>query len=376
MAARAGLVALAFTLASACTDSTKVSREQATQHVELLARTAAEDVAEIRKGLPEGSKQLVGLFRARAKDTAAAPVASPGASASPAGSVGAAAADPPAVAAPAGAASVGASPAPTGAGNAPAGSAMSPTAAPAASASAAALASAAPAGSATGPAPEKAPQLWGPDPETAREGLKKARSKVQELRMAKSTFFALADANGSILRSDQEQDNLVGKRLFPAYAELSRALQGKYTEARGALPEAAGIRNRKDGQWVAAAPVLVDGSVRALYVTGWSWSAYAYRLQFKLRGEIEATRAQGQNPPLVYVLLVVGDEVFAWDAPEVDARAVADLKPWSALTGALANGEGVYTQVVTVEDTKFGLALKAVPALGPRVAIAVLRAET
>src|SRR4030095_15664392 len=39
-----------------------------------------------------------------------------------------------------------------------------------------------------------------------RDALEKARNKVQDLRVAKSTFFALADLQGVVLRNDQEQD--------------------------------------------------------------------------------------------------------------------------------------------------------------------------
>src|SRR6185295_12004874 len=86
------------------------------------------------------------------------------------------------------------------------------------------------------------------DPQGARRTLEKARDKVQELRVAKSTFFAVTDANGVVIRTDQEQDQLAGKSLLQALPELKNALQGQYLETLGSLPEAAGVKGRADGQ--------------------------------------------------------------------------------------------------------------------------------
>src|SRR6187401_1966437 len=45
-----------------------------------------------------------------------------------------------------------------------------------------------------------------PDGETARKALETARNKVQDLRVAKSTFFALVGKDGTVIRNDQDQD--------------------------------------------------------------------------------------------------------------------------------------------------------------------------
>lgn len=63
-----------------------------------------------------------------------------------------------------------------------------------------------------------------------REALDKARNKVQDLRVAKSTFFALVDDQGTVLRNDQDQDLMAGKNAFQSFPGLKAALDGKYVE--------------------------------------------------------------------------------------------------------------------------------------------------
>src|SRR5689334_11751772 len=122
----------------------------------------------------------------------------------------------------------------------------------------------------------------GEDAAAAKEALNHARAKVQDLRNAKSTFFLIAKSDGAILRSDLEHDALAGKNLFGAFSELKAASDGKYVETHGSMAEAAGVRGRGDGQWAAATPVKQADKVTGIYATGWSWSAYAYRLENQL----------------------------------------------------------------------------------------------
>jgi hypothetical protein len=210
------------------------------------------------------------------------------------------------------------------------------------------------------------------DAAAAKEALDTARSRVQDLRTAKSTFFLLADKNGVILRSDLEHDALAGKNLFGAF-DLKPAVTGKYVEARGAMSEAAGVRGRADGQWAAATPVMKGADAAGVYATGWSWSAYAYRLENQLRSTVksEATES-GTKEPLVYVYVVVDKEAYgAPVSPDVNAKAVKD----SGLLGR-ANGDAVVDTALEIEGRDFGIALRRVPALGENVAIAVVRSET
>jgi len=219
---------------------------------------------------------------------------------------------------------------------------------------------------------------WKADPsldkdlKAAKRALEAARRKVQDLRIAKATFFALADDAGNVIRNDQEQDRMAGKPLFGSFPALVEA-KGKYIETVGSMPEAAGVRApRADGQWVAAAPIRVDGVTRGLYVAGWSWAAYAYRLEFALRGKIRSELETRANEPLVYVFLVVGKSAFgAPVTPEVSAKAVADLEPLAKI-----KGNETFAQGLEITGRTFGVAVRRVPSLGDDVGVAVLRSET
>jgi len=270
--------ALGMTLAG-CNKTGELSRQKAHVAVEELAKVAAADVEEVRRGLPLGAKQLEGFF---------------------------------------------------------------------------------------------ADDKTQGDAAAAKEALTRARNRVQDLRVAKSTFFVVADKSGVILRSDLEHDALASKNLFAAF-DLKPALTGKYVEARGSMPEAAGVRGRGDGQWTAATPITKGTEVAGLYATGWSWSAYAYRLENHLRSRVKSeAQQQDSKEPLVYVYVVVDKEAYgAPISPDVNAKAVKD----SGLMGR-ASGEAVVDAAQEIEGRDFGIALRRVPALGPDVAIAVVRSET
>ncbi|HEX7668059.1 MAG TPA: hypothetical protein VF395_00665 [Polyangiaceae bacterium] len=276
------LPCLVTLLVSACKDTAKISKTQASAHVAFLAEIATKDVAEVRTGLPQGADLLGAAWKAD-----------------------------PAV---------------------------------------------------------------GTDLKAAADALEVARRKVQDLRVAKSTFFALADDHGVVVRNDQEQDRMAGKALFTSFPDLTGA--GKqYTETTGSMPEASGVRApRADGQWIAGAPVKVDGVARGLYVTGWSWSSYAYHLEFALRGKIrsELVNKREENEPLLYVFVLVGSAVYgAPVSPDVSRTALAAVDPL-----AKAKSGETFTDTIEITGRAYGLAVQRVPALGQGVGIAVLRSET
>jgi hypothetical protein len=276
------LIAFAALLSSACKDTAKISKTQASGHVAFLAEIATKDVAEVRTGLPQGAELLSAAWKVD-----------------------------PAV---------------------------------------------------------------GTDLKAAADALEIARRKVQDLRLAKSTFFALADDHGIVIRNDQEQDRMAGKALFASFPGLVEASK-QYTETTGSMPEASGVRApRADGQWVAAAPVKVDGNARGLYVTGWSWSSYAYHLEFALRGKIrsELVNKREENEPLIYVFVLVGSAVYgAPVSPDVSRTALAAADPL-----AKAKATETFTDSIEITGRAYGLAVQRVPALGQGVGVAVLRSET
>ncbi len=118
---------------------------------------------------------------------------------------------------------------------------------------------------------------------------------------------------------------MAGKNLFAAFPEAKDALTRGYIETRGSMPEAAGVRGRPDAQWVAVSPVKADSRTVALYATGWSWSAYAYRLETALRSSELSELKQGDKMPLLYVYVLVDQAAYgAPVSPEVNAKAIAE----------------------------------------------------
>jgi hypothetical protein len=210
------------------------------------------------------------------------------------------------------------------------------------------------------------------DPEAARRLLTRAHDKVQDLRVAKSSFFALATLDGKVVRNDREQDRMAGRPLFPAFPDLAKAANGGYVEALGSLPEAHGVKGKPDAEWVAAKAVMVGGAPRALYVTGWAWTSYAYRLEFSLRNQVELElRGTRQNVPLLYVFVIVGTDVYGAPAsPEVSAQTIASRDPLAHLSP-----QGSFSTLLEITGRTFALGVQAAPDLAPRVAIAVLRSE-
>jgi hypothetical protein len=208
------------------------------------------------------------------------------------------------------------------------------------------------------------------DPEAARDALNAARNKVQDLRIVKSTVFAVVGLDGTVIRTDQSQDLMAGKPLFAAFPTLRAATQGKYTEAVGAMHEARGVEGKPDGQWLAAQPITADGKVAGVYVSGWAWSLYAHRLETALQSHL--LDLDKRDRPLCYVFVVVGKQAYGTRvSPLVNAEAIAALDPIAHL-----DAEGRYQTTVEITGRQFGVAFTKVPELGADVAVAVLRSET
>jgi hypothetical protein len=271
--------ALLLVVLLGCTDTGKLSADKAGQHVEYLSGVVKGDVEEVRRGLPEGAKQVASAFH-----------------------------------------------------------------------------------------DDEDPAK---DPELAKQALQIARGTVQDLRVAKSSFFALATADGTVIRNDRDVDMMAGKNLLAAFPKLKAALDGKYVETTGSMHEARGVEGKPDGQWVAGTSVTTSAGPRVLFVTGWAWSTYAGRLEAALRTKILDTEKAGKEP-LYYVFVVAGSQAFgSRTSPPVDAEAIQKLDPIG-----LVHGPDTVTRQIEITGRTFGLGLKRVPELGDDVAIAVLRSET
>ncbi len=210
------------------------------------------------------------------------------------------------------------------------------------------------------------------EPDSARRLLDIARSKTVDLSVSKSTFFALASPEGVIIRNDREQDLMAGKSIFAAFPALAAGPHDGYTEVLGSFAEAHGVKGKPDAEWIAVQGVNVDGATRALFVTGWAWSRYSYRLEFVLRGKAkDEVKNSGGNVPLLYAFVLVGSDVYsAPESPEVNERAIAEIAPLDHL-----DANGSFSKLVSITGRTFALGVQLAPDVGPKVGIGVLRSE-
>jgi hypothetical protein len=215
------------------------------------------------------------------------------------------------------------------------------------------------------------------DPSQARRALDRVRDEDRDLAIAKSTFFALTDEKGTVLRSDQDPDHMAGKSLVASYPDMAKVLAGEAIETRGSMPETAGARTGGDEQWVAAAPVRdAQGKVRGIYASGWSMRRFAYHLEETLKHDLvtDALKAGDKKAklPLVYVFVLAGSKVYgAPITPLINAETLEKLDLASKTT------EGAtFHQTIDITGRGFGLAARRAPHMGADIGVAVLRSET
>ncbi len=208
-----------------------------------------------------------------------------------------------------------------------------------------------------------------------RKALFKVRRDVQDLDVAKSTFFALADPTGVAIRNDLEEDVMAGQKLFTIFPALTKATTG-YTTAVGAFPNAAAgsTKTGPDEDWIAGAPVKRDdGSTGAIFVTGWTYRYFARHLQESLKDRlVDDAKKSGDERKLPVFYVAVFDKTGVYSAPltpVVDEQALAG-QDLLAKTAA-----GPATGTLNLTDRAFGWAALRAPKVAPDTGVVVLRSE-
>lgn len=221
-----------------------------------------------------------------------------------------------------------------------------------------------------------APLVQGADPRQDVAGVRKAllhmRRDVVDLNVAKSTFFALADPDGTAIRNDLEEDVMAGRNLVAIFPPLAKAREG-FVTTTGSFPNADN-RNGPDKDWIAATPVRRDdGSTGALLVTGWSYRYFARHLQSTLQSRLlDEAKAGGADGKLPVYYVAVFDASGVYSAPltpRVDEEALAAQN----LPAKTAGGPTEGTLLITERD--FGYAAARTPKLAPDTGVVVLRSE-
>jgi hypothetical protein len=217
----------------------------------------------------------------------------------------------------------------------------------------------------------------GADPQkdlgAVRSGLRRIRAEIPDLTVAKSTFFALTDAQGIAIRNDLEQDVMAGQNVVAIFPALHKALDGTFVTATGLFPSTT-PPSPPDKDWMAAAPVKGDhGQVVGLLLTGWTFRRFANHLQESLRHDLQEALLKAKDTgklPILYVMLFDGSGMYSPPStPSVNEKALQDLD----IVGKTANG--MAHGVISITDRDFGYAALRVPKLGADMGVAVLRSE-
>jgi hypothetical protein len=211
----------------------------------------------------------------------------------------------------------------------------------------------------------------GADLAALQRSIKRARSGVESLAFAKSTFFVFVGKEGTVLRSETDPDLPAGKSLYEAIPEaqkLSEEGTGLF-ETYGSMRGLRGAQNGPDKQWIVGHPIKnKKGEVTGSFVTGWSLRKYAHYLEEDTRRHLTKTLGEkGKAIPLVYVFVVVGTEAYgAPVTPEINAEALGKLDIMGKAKG------GTLQTTVDVDGRKFLLVAKPLQDLGDNAGLAVM----
>jgi len=203
-----------------------------------------------------------------------------------------------------------------------------------------------------------------------RAKLRRLRTDIPDLLVAKSTFFALADEKGVAIRNDLETDVMAGQNLAQIFPGLSKVSSG-YLTTMGSFPGASGP---PDKDWIAAVPVKdKDGAARGMLVTGWSLRVFAYHLQESLKHDLQEQLLKTSETgklPVFYVGVFDKDGVYTPKlTPAVTEQALKEL----GLVDKTSAGKS--TGVLNITGRDFGWAATRTPKLGPDVGVVVIRSE-
>jgi hypothetical protein len=210
------------------------------------------------------------------------------------------------------------------------------------------------------------------DPAGVRKALQRVRRDVMDLNIAKSTFFALADAGGLAIRNDLEEDVMAGQNLFAVFPGLTKA-KDAYVTTTGAFPNSS-TKNGPDEDWIAGVPVKNEGgATSAIFVTGWTYRYFARHLQESLKDRLtDQAKKTGDEGKIPVFYVAVFDKTGVYPAPltpQVDEKALGEQGLLEKTAGGPAQG------TVTITDRGFGWAAMRTPRLAPDTGIVVLRSE-
>jgi len=211
----------------------------------------------------------------------------------------------------------------------------------------------------------------GSDIEGVKRALENARAGVDELEVAKSTFFIFVAPDGTVLRSQHEPDLPAGRSITKAIADTKPMLKpdAGLVETWGYMEGLRGVNKGDDLQWVVGHPVVdTEGKLLGSFMTGWSLRKYAEYLENHVKIHLQQQRPDKTKPiPLVYTFVIKGAVAYGGPmTPDENAKALGDLGLPQKVRAGVAEG------AIEVDGRRFVFAAKAAPSFGDDVAIAVL----
>ncbi|MEM1033620.1 MAG: hypothetical protein AAGN82_25010 [Myxococcota bacterium] len=213
------------------------------------------------------------------------------------------------------------------------------------------------------------------EPADNREGLRnaivKARESTQELVVAKSTFFVFVGTDGVVKRSESDPDLAADQSLIEAVPAAKDMLdpKRKLVEVFGTMEGLRGVNKGNKLQWIVGAPVVIGGTLKGAFVTGFSLRRYAEVLEISLKAKLkELVEAERTMMPLFYNFIIKGDQAYGTAvAPDENMAAVGAARPLANL-----GPDGMFSATLEVEGRRFFVAAKPAPALAEDAAVAVM----
>lgn len=202
-----------------------------------------------------------------------------------------------------------------------------------------------------------------------KNALTRVRATVDDLSVAKTTFFVLLDDKGKAIRSDWKSDSMAQSDLFAYFPSLPAAKTSDYHATTGQFP---GTADAHDMDWIAGSPVKrEDGSVGGVFATGWPYRAYAKHLFEILKNRlVEKTKKEGTRIPIFYVALFDKNEVYT---PQGTPQVIEKTMAVEDLVGKTAAGPRA--DVITIEGRVYGYGAVRIEKMAKDTGVLVLRSE-
>ncbi len=208
-----------------------------------------------------------------------------------------------------------------------------------------------------------------------QKAIAQSRAQVKELDTAKSSFFAMADITGKVLRSEDNLDLLAHHNVIAAFPGLKKALDpaSGTVEAFGEMAEMRSFKTGQDLAWVLVHPLKDEKGLKGLFVTGWSFRKYANYLDDQARRHMVAASAKAEKKtvPIAYVFILKGTKAYGSMllSADVNAQAIEGLGILEKTATAPYKGN------IEITGRTFGVAAQRTPELGDDAAVVVLLSE-